>query len=65
MQSRLNQLTSVRKKERELQEAETAVSASNRTLSQLQTSLNIAKQNLKSKKDELSSELLFPRESGR
>ena len=46
-----------RKKERELQEAEAAVSANNRTLSQLQTALSIAKQNLKAKKDELSSEL--------
>lgn len=46
-----------RKKDRELQEAEAAASASNRTLSQLQTSVNIAKQTLKSKRDELAREL--------
>lgn len=42
----------VGKKDRELQEAEASASASNRTLSQLQTSINIAKQSLKKSQDE-------------
>ena len=42
------------KKDREVQEAETSASASERTLSKLQTSLNIAKTTLKDKSDELS-----------
>ena len=46
----------VSKKDRELQEAEATASAANRTLSQLQTSVNIAKQSLKGKKEELASE---------
>ncbi|GFZ50594.1 Hydrolase acting on acid anhydrides [Saitozyma sp. JCM 24511] len=40
------------RKDRELQEAEAAASASNRNISQLQTSLNIAKQSLKTNSDE-------------
>ncbi|EKC98002.1 hypothetical protein A1Q2_07799 [Trichosporon asahii var. asahii CBS 8904] len=42
------------RRERELQEAEATAAASNRTLSQLQTSLNIAKQSLQSKTGELT-----------
>lgn len=42
------------KKDREVQDAETSASASERTLSKLQTSLNIAKITLKDKSDELS-----------
>ncbi|OCF56822.1 DNA repair protein RAD50 [Kwoniella mangroviensis CBS 10435] len=42
------------RKDRELQDAEAASAAVNRNVSQLQTSLNIAKQTLKTKKDELS-----------
>jgi DNA repair protein RAD50 len=41
------------KKDREVQEAESSSAASNRNLSQLQTSLNIAKRTLKDKADEL------------
>ena len=41
------------KKDREVQEAESSAAASNRNLSQLQTSLNIAKRTLKEKADEL------------
>lgn len=40
-----------------MQEAEATAAASNRTLSQLQTSLNIAKQSLQSKTGELTREL--------
>ena len=43
-----------RRRERDTTEAETSSAAASRHHSQLQTSLNIAKQNLKSKKDELS-----------
>lgn len=46
-----------RRRERDTTEAETASAAASRHHSQLQTSLNIAKQNLKSKKDELSRTL--------
>nr|XP_019013012.1 DNA repair protein RAD50 [Kwoniella pini CBS 10737]OCF51793.1 DNA repair protein RAD50 [Kwoniella pini CBS 10737] len=42
------------RKDRELHDAEASAAAANRNVSQLQTSLNIAKSNLKSKKDELS-----------
>ncbi|RXK35035.1 hypothetical protein M231_07713 [Tremella mesenterica] len=41
------------RRDRELVEAEAAASASNRTLSQLQTSINIAKSTLATKRDEL------------
>nr|XP_031864453.1 uncharacterized protein CI109_000367 [Kwoniella shandongensis]KAA5531525.1 hypothetical protein CI109_000367 [Kwoniella shandongensis] len=47
-------ISTISNKDRELQSAETAAAACNRNISQLQTSLNIAKQTLKSKKDELS-----------
>jgi hypothetical protein len=46
-----------RRRERDTTEAETSSAAASRHHSQLQTSLNIAKQNLKSKKDELSRKL--------
>nr|XP_018262086.1 DNA repair protein RAD50 [Kwoniella dejecticola CBS 10117]OBR84244.1 DNA repair protein RAD50 [Kwoniella dejecticola CBS 10117] len=42
------------RKDRELHDAEASSAAANRNVSQLQTSLNIAKSNLKAKKDELS-----------
>ncbi|WVR06574.1 hypothetical protein IAU60_003606 [Kwoniella sp. DSM 27419] len=42
------------RKDRELHDAEASAAACNRNVSQLQTSLNIARQTLKSKKDELS-----------
>lgn len=47
-------LTIYRKRERETTEAETSAAAASRSHSQIQTSLNIAKQNLKSKRDEMS-----------
>lgn len=42
------------RKDRDLQEVETAASASHSSLDQLQTSLNIAKRSLKDKNDEMS-----------
>lgn len=42
------------RKDREVQEAESSASASDRNLSKLQTSLNIAKSTLKDRSDELS-----------
>ncbi|ORY30598.1 hypothetical protein BCR39DRAFT_529095 [Naematelia encephala] len=44
----------VGRKDREVQEAESSSSASNRSLSQIQTTLNIAKRSLKEKVEELS-----------
>jgi DNA repair protein RAD50 len=44
----------VGRKDREVQEAESSSAASNRNLSQLQTTLNIAKRALKEKTDEMS-----------
>ncbi|KAL7420509.1 DNA repair protein rad50 [Cryptotrichosporon argae] len=43
----------VGRRDRELQEAEAAAAASNRTVSQLQTSVNIAKQSLQTKREDL------------
>lgn len=45
--------TAASRKDRELQEAETASAANDRSLSQLQTSVHIAKQTLRTKKEEL------------
>lgn len=49
--------SAVGKKDRDLQEAEVAASASNRTLSQLQTSINIAKQSLRKSQEEQTSKI--------
>lgn len=43
-----------RRRDREVQEAESSAAAASRSLSQLQTSYNIAKRTLKEKSDELS-----------
>jgi DNA repair protein RAD50 len=52
---RNNHLT-LSRKERELQEAESTSAANNRSLSQIQTQVQIAKQSLRTKKDELTRE---------
>jgi len=52
-----------RRRERDTTEAETSSAAASRHHSQLQTSLNIAKQNLQSKKDEMSRKPPLPNSS--
>ncbi|BEJ06595.1 hypothetical protein CcaverHIS641_0311170 [Cutaneotrichosporon cavernicola] len=52
MEEKVTQAAS--RKDRELQEAESAAAANERTLSQLQASTNIAKQNLKARSEELT-----------
>ncbi|GMK53777.1 hypothetical protein CspeluHIS016_0103630 [Cutaneotrichosporon spelunceum] len=52
MEEKVTQAAS--RKDRELQETESAAAAKERTLSQLQTSTNIAKQSLKARSDELT-----------
>jgi DNA repair protein RAD50 len=52
-------LLRISRKDREAQDADAAAAASNRTLSQLQTSVNIAKQELSKKRAEVTRKLVL------